>query len=256
MDYLKNRIQTITIEANEVKVEMPYENICIRNNGENTIYASVNPDVIPYTDGVMEIKSGNSKVLRDCYDVHEGEAVCYLYCEDIGIVEVESANDLAFVSQSSGGGGGGVTPTTDTYTKEQINAKLLTKVDKRTGYGLSQNDFTNEYKNKIESFGDGVQLKSMVDTVEDLPSTEEANVGDWYYVGLPEDEYKSIYLYTADDGWTKFGEQSGIDMSNYIETEEVENKFDVVDEQIGNKLDNEDIVAIVDVDEMFSNIFS
>lgn len=126
MEYLKNRIQTIQVDNTEVKVEMPYENICIRNNGENTVYASVNPNITAYADGVLEIKPNEYKVLRDCYKVSKGEAVCYIKCADESYVEVESANDVNFFSRKTVKGGGGGEPV-DTYTKEQIDYKLSKK---------------------------------------------------------------------------------------------------------------------------------
>lgn len=126
MEYMKNRIQTVQIDSNEVKIEMPYENICIRNNGENTVYASVSPNVVAYTDGVIAIRPNEYKVLRDCYKIPEGNAVCYVMCDDEGLVEVESANDVNFFSRTVVKGGGGGEPT-DTYTKEQIDHKLAKK---------------------------------------------------------------------------------------------------------------------------------
>lgn len=157
MEYLKNRIQTIQVGNNETKVEMPYENICIRNIGENTVYASINPDVIPFEDGVLEIKSGEYKVLRDCYKINEGEATCFVYSDNKSQIEVESANDVNFFNRAVAKGGGGDTPT-DTYTKDQIDSKLLTKVNKQEGYGLSQNDLTNELKNSYDSKLETVEL--------------------------------------------------------------------------------------------------
>ena len=38
---------------------------------------------------------------------------------------------------------------------------LQNKVDKVEGKGLSSNDFTNEYKNKIDNMNDLIQLKSI-----------------------------------------------------------------------------------------------
>lgn len=157
MEYLKNRIQTIQVGNNETKVEMPYENICIRNIGENTVYASINSNVIPFADGVLEIKSGEYKVLRDCYKINEGEATCFVYSDNESQIEVESANDVNFFNRAVAKGGGGDTPT-DTYTKDQIDSKLLTKVNKQDGYGLSQNDFTNELKNSYDSKLETVEL--------------------------------------------------------------------------------------------------
>lgn len=48
---------------------------------------------------------------------------------------------------AEGGGSGG---TVNTYTKDEIDAKLEDKVDAEEGKGLSTNDFTNEYKAKVE----------------------------------------------------------------------------------------------------------
>ena len=124
MEYLKNRIQTIQVDNTEVKVEMPYENICIRNIGEDTVYASINPNVMPFEDGVLEIKSGEYKVLRDCYKIDEGESTCFVYSNNESQIEVESANDIYFFNRTATKGGG---EEPDTYTKEQIDYKLSKK---------------------------------------------------------------------------------------------------------------------------------
>ena len=77
--YNKNRIKTISLSANiEQEITMPYSNACIRNNTTGIVYASVSKNIKPYTDGVTAIQSGESRVLRDIYNIDNGIGTFYV----------------------------------------------------------------------------------------------------------------------------------------------------------------------------------
>lgn len=53
----------------------------------------------------------------------------------------------------------------DYYTKEDTDNLLEEKVDKEEGKKLTSNDFSNDYKNKLESIEEGAQVNKPVDSV-------------------------------------------------------------------------------------------
>lgn len=61
-----------------------------------------------------------------------------------------------------------------------IDIALHSKVDKKAGKGLSTNDFTNEYKKKIDSMQTLYRFKGTVDNINDLLLINNCNIGDVY----------------------------------------------------------------------------
>lgn len=69
-----------------------------------------------------------------------------------------------------------------------IDTQLGNKVEKVPGKGLSSNDFTNNYKNKLDTLQNIYRFMGAVDTVLDLPSTGQKN-GDVYNVVSENKDY-------------------------------------------------------------------
>ena len=72
--------------------------------------------------------------------------------------------------------------TVTNYLDERVGGLNSSKVDKIEGYGLSSNDFTDSYKNLLDTLFDGfMTFKTIVSTYGELPSL--ASNGDVYLVG-------------------------------------------------------------------------
>lgn len=72
--------------------------------------------------------------------------------------------------------------TVTNYLNERVEGLNSSKVDKIEGYGLSSNDFTDSYKNLLDTLFDGfMTFKTIVSTYGELPSS--ASNGDVYLVG-------------------------------------------------------------------------
>lgn len=71
----------------------------------------------------------------------------------------------------------------DANTNNTIIDKILfEKVDKVPGKGLSENDFTNKYKQKIDMLQNIYKFKGSVSTLTELNLIEEQKIGDVYNV--------------------------------------------------------------------------
>ena len=73
-------IRTVDLSGTELAVtDISGVNICIKNNGSATLYASVNPGVAADTPGVLPVEPGTSVILPDCkgavYLLGRGKAV-------------------------------------------------------------------------------------------------------------------------------------------------------------------------------------
>ncbi len=86
------------------------------------------------------------------------------------------------------------------------------KVDKVEGMGLSHNDLTDELVEKINAASKSMQLKTRVDTEDDLPA--DPAVGDTYFVGLEGAPEFEQYTYT-EGGWLNTGTTSA-DLAKYL----------------------------------------
>lgn len=90
-----------------------------------------------------------------------------------------------------------------------IDTQLANKVEKVPGKNLSSNDFTNAYKNKIDSLQNIYKFVGSVDSFENLPMT--AQNGDVYNVI---DESKSYSWNDTTKEWIELG--SAIDVENVL----------------------------------------
>lgn len=69
-----------------------------------------------------------------------------MWIYEAGTKKIISGNNYYDYFPKEGGGGGGG----DAYTKQQTDTLLNAKVDKKTGYDLSQENFTTVLKTKLE----------------------------------------------------------------------------------------------------------
>lgn len=90
-----------------------------------------------------------------------------------------------------------------------IDTQLANKVEKVPGKNLSSNDFTNAYKNKIDSLQNIYKFVGSVDSFENLPMT--AQNGDVYNVI---NESKSYSWNDTTKEWIELG--STVDVENVI----------------------------------------
>jgi len=106
-----------------------------------------------------------------------------------------------FPDMAPGGGGGAV----DAYTKAQTDALLNEKVNKIEGYGLSEEDYTAQEKQKLASIQNPMMMKGRVDTVADLANVQDPQPGWVYLVGLTTATEFEEYTYTLDNNWEYIG---------------------------------------------------
>lgn len=88
-----------------------------------------------------------------------------------------------------------------------IDTQLANKVEKVPGKGLSTNDFTNNYKNKIDTLQNIYRFMGAVDTVSDLPTTGQKN-GDVYNV---KSESKDYAWNDSTQTWVQLGSATNLD---------------------------------------------
>lgn len=88
-----------------------------------------------------------------------------------------------------------------------IDTQLGNKVEKVPGKGLSTNDFTNNYKNKIDTLQNIYRFMGAVDTVSDLPTTGQKN-GDVYNV---KSESKDYAWNDNTQTWVQLGSATNLD---------------------------------------------
>lgn len=88
-----------------------------------------------------------------------------------------------------------------------IDTQLGNKVNKVPGKGLSTNDFTNNYKNKIDTLQNIYRFMGTVDTVSNLPTTGQKN-GDVYNV---KSENKDYAWNDSAQQWVELGSATNLD---------------------------------------------
>lgn len=89
-----------------------------------------------------------------------------------------------------------------------IDTALHEKVSKVAGKGLSTNDFTNEYKAKVDNLSKVVNVKGTVATLQDLQNVLNPKTNDAYLVTSEE----AIYGYTEEQEWVNLGSIFNIDI--------------------------------------------
>ena len=72
---------------------------------------------------------------------------------------------------------------------DMIDTFLFEKIDKTPGKGLSSNDFTTQYKNKIDNISKTYSFAGTVDDFEDLALIESKKIGDVYHVSSESMDY-------------------------------------------------------------------
>ena len=88
-----------------------------------------------------------------------------------------------------------------------IDTQLGNKVEKVPGKGLSTNDFTNNYKNKIDTLQNIYRFMGTVSTATNLPTTGQKN-GDVYNV---KDENKDYAWNDSTQQWVELGSATNLD---------------------------------------------
>ena len=88
-----------------------------------------------------------------------------------------------------------------------IDTQLGNKVEKVPGKGLSSNDFTNNYKNKIDTLQNIYRFMGTVNTTTDLPSSGQKN-GDVYNVTS---ENKDYAWNETTQQWVELGSATNLD---------------------------------------------
>ena len=99
-----------------------------------------------------------------------------------------------------------VEDTTNT-NMDIIDTQLGNKMDKVPGKGPSTNDFTNKYKNKLDTLQNIYKFMGAVNTVSDLPTTGQKN-GDVYNV---KSENKDYACNDSTQQWVELGSATNLD---------------------------------------------
>lgn len=90
-----------------------------------------------------------------------------------------------------------------------IDSELYSKVDKEAGKGLSQHDFNDSYKRKLDSLTSVFSYKGSVNTYSELELKEDNKIGDvWHCI-----ENATNYSYNGST-WTPIG--LTLDLTNLI----------------------------------------
>ena len=99
-----------------------------------------------------------------------------------------------------------VDDTTNT-NMDIIDTQLGNKMDKVPGKGPSTNDFTNKYKNKLDTLQNIYKFMGTVNTVSELPTSEQKN-GDVYNV---KSENKDYAWNDSIQQWVELGSATNLD---------------------------------------------
>ena len=110
-----------------------------------------------------------------------------------------------------------VNDTTNT-NMDIIDTQLENKMDKVPGKGPSTNDFTNNYKNKLDTLQNIYKFMGAVNTVSDLPTSGQKN-GDVYNV---KSENKDYAWNDSTQQWVELGSATNLD--NVATKEEIKIK--------------------------------
>lgn len=99
-----------------------------------------------------------------------------------------------------------VEDTTNT-NMDIIDTQLGNKMDKVPGKGPSTNDFTNNYKNKLDTLQNIYKFMGAVNTVSDLPTSGQKN-GDVYNI---KSENKDYAWNDSTQQWIELGSATNLD---------------------------------------------
>lgn len=124
--------------------------------------------------------------------------------------------------------------TVTNYLDERVGGLNSSKVDKIEGYGLSSNDFTDSYKNLLDTLFDGfMTFQTIVSTYGELPSS--ASNGDVYLVGT-EIPYSGYIWSDVTNSFLPLGAIA--DLSNFYQKSETFTKQetnDLIDSKISTR---------------------
>lgn len=124
-----------------------------------------------------------------------------------------------------------------------IDTVLHSKVDKKANKDLSTNDFTNEYKKKIDSMQTLYRFKGTVDNINDLSRINNCNIGDVYR--CKEDMNNYVWNKTE---WINIGQDS--DFTNILnKLEQLKTEF-----YKGTNIVAETIEGIGKIHKLFGNV--
>lgn len=128
-----------------------------------------------------------------------------------------------------------------------IDTQLHNKVDKIVGKGLSTNDFTTEYKKKVDSLQTLYRFKGNVETLTELNSKTDNNVGDvWKCL-----EDSNNYCWNKQE-WVNIG--TDMDLSAYALQSEVDADFNEMDSKKADKTEIQQKADKTEVEQKFSSI--
>ena len=114
-----------------------------------------------------------------------------------------------------------------------IDTELFNKQEKEAGKGLSTNDFTNEYKKKVDALRAAFRFKGNVETLIELNSKTDNNIGDILY--CKED---SKY-YCWNESWIDIG--TNVDLSDCAtkdEMKQLQDNIEEVEQNLTNKIED------------------
>ena len=127
--------------------------------------------------------------------------------------------------------------TVTNYLDERVEGLNSSKVDKIEGYGLSSNDFTDSYKNLLDTLFDGfMTFQTIVSTYGELPSS--ASNGDVYLVGT-EIPYSGYIWSDVTNSFLPLGAIA--DLSNFYQKSETFTKQETTD-LINSKISTRSLV--------------
>lgn len=119
-----------------------------------------------------------------------------------------------------------------------IDEKIYGKVDKIPGKGLSSNDFTNNYKSKLDSLQYIYKYRGSVNTYNELSAIDEKHLGDVYNVIDTSKNYS-----WNNEEWIELGTTINIEelakKSDYYNKSEVDTKVNSTKEEIEKKIKNQ-----------------
>lgn len=125
---------------------------------------------------------------------------------------------------------------------EIIDTAIGSKVSKVAGKGLSSNDFTTEYKRKIDGLQKIYKYKGSVTNYSDLANITDKSNGDVWNVTSQNKDYA-----WNENEWTLLG--TNTDLSDYVTDEELDDIVNPITEEQGQMSED-----ITDIQSDISNI--
>lgn len=185
------------------------------NGTEEEWLESLKANIEDYNE--HEIWVGTTEELKNLTEDEKSYYKLFITTDGQDVINIEVDDEV--IEGSSNPVSSNAVSTYVNNLKEELNTSINNKVDKEVGRGLSTNDFSDEYKNKLDSLQSTMQLIGAKTNVEDLPT--EANNGDTYIVG--ESPNLTLWTYT-EEGWISRGEEN-IDLTGYLQIKQDDTKI-------------------------------